>query len=176
MTIVIDTRERTPYTFSMFEGGNVEIVRQKLDAGDYSLVGHEHDIAIERKTHADAYGCLGRGRKRFHREIDRLITYKYAAIIIECSLQTFLEPPPHSTLSPSAAINTLISWDLRFGVRAIFAGTRGLAETYVFRMLQKFNDHHSEETLARRSDETSPEGTGTCQPRGKNTSSRSSRG
>ncbi len=149
MTIVIDTREQTPYTFSMFDGGSVEIVRKKLDAGDYSLVGHEHEIAIERKTHADAYGCLGKGRKRFHREIDRLVDYKYAAIIIECSLQTFLDPPPNSMLNPSAAINTLISWDIRFGVRVIFASSRGLAETYVFRMLQKFNDHYCDESLSR---------------------------
>ncbi len=149
MTIVVDTREQTPYTFSMFDGGKVEIVRKKLDAGDYSLAGHEHEIAIERKTHADAYHCLGKGRKRFRCEIDRLLGHKYAAIIIECSLQKFIEPPPNSMLNPSAAVNTLISWDIRFGVRAIFASSRDLAETYVYRMLQKFNDHYYDESLSR---------------------------
>lgn len=136
--IVVDTREQTPYTFAWC-GDGIVTVRKKLYAGDYSIEGHEDVVAVERKTHADAYGSLGRGRARFHREIDKLANYQYAAIVIECDLRTFLEPPPDSMLSPKAAINTLISWDVRFGVRPVFAGNRKLAEVYAYRILQKFH-------------------------------------
>lgn len=141
MVIVVDTREQNPYSFEWVKDVSPAdtVERRKLDAGDYSLAGHEHEIAIERKTHADAYGCLGRGRARFKREIERLARYRYAAIVIECDLRSFLDQPPNSALNPKAAINTLISWDVRFGVRTIFAGSRQFAEVYVYRILQRFD-------------------------------------
>jgi len=135
MVIVVDTREQTPYTFAEY---GVAVERRKLDSGDYSIAGHEDQIAIERKTHVDAFGSLGKGRARFKREILRLNEYKYAAIIIECSLRSFLEPPLNSMMSPVAAIRTLISWDIRYGVRVVFAGSRDLGEAYTLRILEKF--------------------------------------
>lgn len=139
MTVIIDTREQTPYSFKWCDA-HVPTERKALCAGDYSLVGHEKRISIERKTHADAFGSLGRGRRRFRREIEILSQFEYSAIIIECSLQSFLDAPPNSCLNPVAAINTLISWDVRFGVRTIFAGSRGLAEIYTYRILEKFHN------------------------------------
>ncbi len=50
--IVIDSREQQPYTFAC------EVVKAKLDAGDYSVVGFEQRVAVERKSLRDFVGTV----------------------------------------------------------------------------------------------------------------------
>ncbi len=132
--IVIDTREQKPYKFK-------NSIKAALCAGDYSLVGYEDKVTVERKSKADAYGSLsgrvdkktGRNnRERFEREFIRLTSYEFAAIVIECSLKSFIKPPRFSKLNPTAAINTLISWSIRYNIHLHFAGDRrhGMAMTH----------------------------------------------
>lgn len=136
LVVVVDTREKTPY---LFESLGAQMVRRKLDSGDYSAAGYESRIAIERKTKADAYGCLGKQRARFKREIERLAGYEYAAIVIECSFSDFLRnPPATSQMSPRAAVNSLLSWSVRYGVHVWFADERDLGEAMTLRLLEKF--------------------------------------
>ena len=56
--VVVDTREQRPYRYP----GSL---RGTLPSGDYSLLGLESLVAVERKEKADAYASLGRGRARF---------------------------------------------------------------------------------------------------------------
>src|SRR5689334_14011241 len=60
--IAIDTREQLRYVFDGYES-----YRTTLATGDYSLEGFETVLAVERKNHGDAWGCLTEGRKRFER-------------------------------------------------------------------------------------------------------------
>ena len=51
-TVIKDTREQDGYTFERFESryhACAGMVVQKLDTGDYSLVGLEDKLCIERK-------------------------------------------------------------------------------------------------------------------------------
>jgi len=130
-TIVVDTREQRPY---FFKGA----VKAALPAGDYSIVGLEHHITIERKMKADCYSSLGANRERFAREMKRLTEYKYAAVVVESSLTDFLLPPARSKLHPHAAINTLVSWSVKYGVHIYFADSRKLARGLTYRILEKF--------------------------------------
>ena len=114
-------------------------MKRKLDAGDYSILGQEDSITVERKTKRDAYSCLGTQRKRFKREIAKLAGYRYAAVVIECGLREFLlEPPAESQLSPKAAVNSLLSWSVRHGLHVWFADSRDLGEALTLRILEKF--------------------------------------
>ena len=72
-TILIDTREQTPWTFpDTFRGFSVYTERATLPFGDYSLKGYEDRIFIERKAHWDEIaGNLGKHRDRFHREFQK---------------------------------------------------------------------------------------------------------
>ncbi len=82
MHIVIDTREQKKLPFK--EGKVITgITEKKLDAGDYSLLGHENKIAFERKSAGDLYATLGKGHGRFKKELERAKDYDYFAIIIE---------------------------------------------------------------------------------------------
>ena len=63
------------------------MVALKLDAGDYteqSLVGR---VALERKNLDDYIGSITVNPGRFRRELLILKTYRYAAIIVEGSLE-----------------------------------------------------------------------------------------
>ena len=133
--IVIDSREQLPYAFER------SVVRA-LKAGDYSVLGMETRIAVERKSKADAYGTIGKGRRRFVRELERMGTYEYAAIVIECTLSSFLRPPNRSSLNPRSAINSLIAWSIRYGVHLFFADSRELARGLTYRILEKFHNEN----------------------------------
>lgn len=81
ITIITDTREQEPWTFSFF---NFAIARQKLDTGDYSIVGLENQVCIERKKSVGELSInLGSKWKQFSAELDRMIDFKYKYIICE---------------------------------------------------------------------------------------------
>ncbi|MBD3348418.1 MAG: hypothetical protein GF400_04385 [Candidatus Eisenbacteria bacterium] len=88
-TVVVDTREQDPFDFRGIDDRrgrvfDVATDRHKLDSGDYSILGHEDEVAVERKTKADIYGTIGKGRERFEREIERLSAMPAPAIVIQC--------------------------------------------------------------------------------------------
>lgn len=147
-TIVVDTREQVPYQFANMiadaaDGGEriaVPYERGTLKSGDYSLLGYESQVAVERKSLADLFGTLGQGRDRFEREIERLAGYKFAAVVVEATFpDVLLSPPPHSDLNPKTVSRSVIAWQQRYpAVHWWFAGPRGLAEAVTFRILERF--------------------------------------
>src|SRR5947209_8589441 len=78
--IAIDTREPidTAYDF-----GDLPTRRIKLDSADYSVVGYENRLGLERKTVEDHIGSLTRERERFERELERLAAFERALILVE---------------------------------------------------------------------------------------------
>ncbi len=135
--IVIDTREQHPYRF---EGA----VTKALKSGDYSVLGLEDRITVERKTKEDAYASLGAGRTRFEKELMRLSGFDYSAIVIESSLADFLQAPAFTKMNPKAAMNSLVSWSVKYKVFVFFASDRRHAKALVYRILQKYWKHRSE--------------------------------
>ena len=137
LIIAVDSREQKPYPFSTCEV-------KTLETGDYSIVGLEDRVTIERKTKKDAYASLGRSRGRFERELKRMAQFDYAAIVIESSLPEFLRPPPFSQLSPRSAINSLLNWTVKYQVGIFFAGDRRHGQALTQRLLEKFWRNHQE--------------------------------
>jgi ERCC4-type nuclease len=147
-TIVVDTREQTPFTFSSIradarEGGGlltIPTVRATLRSGDYSLLGHETAVAIERKSKADLYGTVSAGRGRFERELTRLNAMTAAAIVVEAELSTLLADPPDFTrYSPKSLIRSVMAWQHRYPrVHWWFVPGREVAESVVVRWLEKY--------------------------------------
>ena len=98
-TLIIDTREQKPLNITsgkIFE----EIVRGKLDTGDYSIDGFEQYLCIERK------GCVAEFaqnvfQKWFYNELLRMTTYKYPFLLLEFTLEDMLRFPYQSGLSKS---------------------------------------------------------------------------
>ena len=128
--VVIDTRERRPYRF---EGAVV----RTLQTGDYSVVGLEDSVAIERKSKADAYVSLGRDRARFRRVAERLANLTFGAIVVEATVLDFVCPPPFSRLNPRVALNSLLSWSVQFRLPVFFAGDRRHGRALTYQLLLK---------------------------------------
>jgi ERCC4-type nuclease len=85
MKIIVDTREQQP----LWSGEN--IIRRKLDEGDYATTTTEPHIAIERKNPGDLYGSILKGHERFKREILRAKQKnKEFHIFVECNKEYFI--------------------------------------------------------------------------------------
>jgi DNA excision repair protein ERCC-4 len=132
--IVIDSREQKKYDFP-----DVQTIIKTLKSGDYSVLGLEDCIAIERKSLTDAYNTFGRGRTRFEKELERLSKLQFAAVIIETSMiEALRNPPERSGFSPKCFNRAWIAWSQRYGVHFIFADNRELAQHQTYVILERF--------------------------------------
>jgi ERCC4-type nuclease len=138
MKIIIDTREQTPYDFSRYP---VESFTGTLDTGDYSLAGFEDQVAVERKELSDIISCLGSGRERFTRELDRLRGYESAALVIESPLQVIRAGKYRSSMKPEAAEQSLISIMQRYRLPVYFAQDRSDGQRFTYNFLRHFFRH-----------------------------------
>lgn len=81
ITIITDTREQEPWTFTFF---NFAIANKKLDTGDYSIEGMTEIFAIERKKSVGELAMnLGSKWKQFSAELNRMEEFTYKYIICE---------------------------------------------------------------------------------------------
>ena len=153
-TIIVDTREQKPYKFS----GSI---RMKLDAGDYGVLGSDGKpmpIAVERKTAGELPGIVGKQRKRFVRELERLAELDSSAIVIESGLYNIVQPNPFSNVPPKAIINSLVSWMLRYKIPVLFCDSRRYAKAVTYYYLERYWIHKNLEEKARSDDESKPRG------------------
>lgn len=145
-TVAIDTREQRPYLFTLPLRGlrgryhNVQTTRLTLLQGDYSLAGLESSVAVERKSVADLFGTLGNGRARFVRELERLASYRFAAIVVESEWSTILaSPPARSRLRPTTVFHSVAAWQQRYpNVHWWFVPGREFGEAVTIRLLDRF--------------------------------------
>jgi ERCC4-type nuclease len=143
-TVIIDTREQSPYCFQSFKADASEkvslkdqsgkilkdetgktrygipalyipTVQQRLETGDYSVAGFESEVSVERKSLEDLYGTIAGGRDRFERELERLASLKVAHVVIECDwLSALKDPPSRSKLSPKTIFRSINAWEQEF--------------------------------------------------------------
>jgi ERCC4-type nuclease len=135
--IAIDTREQLRYFFDGHES-----YRTTLTTGDYSLEGFTDRLAVERKNHSDAWGCLTDGRKRFERCLERLSMLDRAAIVIESSMAEFCVPPPQvKRVNAATAMGSYISWSTKWRIPVFFAENRQWGERCTLRILAAYYKH-----------------------------------
>lgn len=144
--VVRDTREQRPYEFSQplawtpKKHFRVQTTIGCLQSGDYSLLGHETQIAVERKSLCDLYSTFGQSRPRFHRELERLAAMPFAAVVIEAEWSTILGAPPvRSRLLPKTVLLSVVAWQQRFPAVHWWAMPgRDAAEATVIRILDRW--------------------------------------
>jgi ERCC4-type nuclease len=122
MTIAVDTREQEPYTF--LRGTTARV---KLDSGDYSVVGCESRIAVERKSMADFYNTVIKNRRRFYAELQRLGRMDRAVVLVEANWRDLLDHAYAGGAAVTALEGTVHAIEIDFGVPVIWAGDRQAA-------------------------------------------------
>lgn len=135
--IAVDTREQTPLNFLGFA-----TMRKTLRTGDYSILGHEDRVAVERKNYNDAWGSMSQGRERFERCVQRLALLDRAAIVIECSLTQLATQPSYiERVTPASVVGGLISWSCQYALPVYFCDNREQAARVVVRFLAAWLKH-----------------------------------
>lgn len=133
--IVIDTREQEPYSFGC------PVVRAKLDAGDYSVFGYEHCLAVERKSLQDFVHTVIHDAKRFRAELTKLLVMDAACIVVEADLDAVLTGRHRETLrgvSPWALLGATLGIDLMWRVPVYWCGSRQAACAFTEAYLRMF--------------------------------------
>jgi len=119
--IVVDTREQKPLW-------KKNIISKKLDVGDYSIEGYEDKISIERKSLGDLFGTLGKGNKRFKKELEKAMKYNYFAIVIEGSFSSCLNKDfkgsHFSKMKGYVILKILFTLHIKYGINIFFTNGR----------------------------------------------------
>jgi ERCC4-type nuclease len=131
ITFIIDTREQTPYALE-------PAIVKGLPTGDYSLLGFEDKVTIERKSISDFTSSIGKGRDRFQREFERMAKFRYAALVVECGYWHLLMGMYRSLIRSDSAVNTAFSWSIRYKIPVWYVGNRAGGEDATRRLLIRF--------------------------------------
>lgn len=102
-TVIQDTREKAPLRFQSKAIRDVSV--QVLKTGDYTIEGLEETLCIERKMGV-AELAKNATEKRFKDVVERMKTYRFRYILIECSLDEVMNFPVGSSI-PRARWKTL---------------------------------------------------------------------
>ena len=113
---VIDTREQLPLDLAP-----LQTVSGALTTGDYSVMGLENIVAVERKSLSDLLECIGQQRDRFGREAQRLLAYPVRALVVEASWHDLEQGEWRSKVTPQAAVGSVLGW-IASGLPLIMAG------------------------------------------------------
>jgi ERCC4-type nuclease len=127
--VKIDTREQLPFSFE-----HLGSCMGTLATGDYSIVGLEHVIAIERKGLNDFVSCCAGERDRFQAELKRMLAYETRAVVIEASWADLERGEWRSKIPAQSVVSSALGW-IAAGIPIVPAGDRGTAQRYTEKML-----------------------------------------
>lgn len=135
--IKIDSREQQPWDFQPEEKKSgrcqvTEIITEKLDAGDYSIIGLEDKVLIERKKGWQELFLNyspKENKARFEREMERMRDVPHKYILIESLLDndTLGLSIPQMKFAPPAkrVLEWLLELQLEYGIHIMFVGNSG---------------------------------------------------
>jgi len=146
-TIKIDTREQYYWDFPTNKDCAGSIFK-KVDTGDYTLVGYEDVVSIERKaTVCELANNIS--QDRFFREMERMKSIRFGFMVLEFELSDIFQFPhvecmPYhirkkSCISSNFIMRKLNDIQIDYGVKVIFAGAYGLEfSTTVFKKVMRY--------------------------------------
>lgn len=119
--VLVDTREKSPFSFSRFSNWIADEKRQKLHAGDYTVEGMEDLLVLERKTLPDLVRTLIQQRPRFFKLCERMSRYRWRALFVQASYRDVKTPyDEYSLAHPNAVSGTLDALEAKFGIPVIY--------------------------------------------------------
>lgn len=147
--VIKDTREQNGWDFPENEycGG---MVNRKLDTGDYSVLGLEDKLCIERKrSTGELAGNIC--EKRFFRELERMENFPHSFLILEFDYNDLILFPARSGIPPNKwkrlkitsrfLLKKMVEIDLQYKVKIIFAPHNGIERSsLIFRYISEMYD------------------------------------
>jgi len=142
LVILKDTRESvsTIYHFKQQKFKDVQMIKIKLPCGDFSVMGEECNIFVERKTTSDLCGSFTHDRDRFERmwvrAIDLRVKHKY--LLIEGDMKEVLSGDYRSAVVPQSLIGSLMSWSMKYGFNWFFVPNIKAGEETIYRLMLNY--------------------------------------
>lgn len=127
MTIVQDTREKKPWSFEFF---GVEQIRETVKTGDYTIVGYENQITVDRKQSiGELYQNLFKDYTRFKKEMERMECME-SYVLCEFPYSDILNFPDGMPLVWCSKAKKKIPLKLHFGVEHIIKKIETITDRY----------------------------------------------
>lgn len=137
--VVIDSAEHLGYKFERFTNWFSGTVRKRLHVGDYTILGMEEEVVVERKTIPDLVNSIIQDQKDFIEKCERLSNFKKKYLVIEGSLSSIKTPYEDSQAHPNAVLGSLLAAQERWDIPVYFLDNFLLAEEFVASMLSKYH-------------------------------------
>lgn len=152
-TVIKDTREQDGYFFSEFNTC-AGMIDQKLDTGDYSILGMEDKICIERKGCVEELAVnLGQKKHAFLAEVERMNSFPHKFIILEFSLEDLIKFPDETRIpvknkgalkiTGKYMLKCLFEFQLYNNVQILFCGNKYNAFLAVSSILKRVNEMYT---------------------------------
>jgi len=150
--IVQDTREKIPLDFSFYSDcTSVEI--RKLDTGDYSAVGYEDKVYIERKRSTSEIAInFGTDNARWYRELERMSKVKFKYVVCEFSVEDVLSFPKNSGIPKEKwkglrfngkyLYKIMKETEAKYNVKFLFCNDAQEAAEKVFELLKRVVEYY----------------------------------
>lgn len=132
MIILIDSQEQARWRFP----GDTLV--KKLATGDYSIQGYTDLITIERKSLNDLVKTVINDWLRFSRELRRMASMDYAAIVVEAPVTAVANGAYESNANPNSVRGKLNAIYLDFGVPTLFLDNREIAQDWVYNLFDLY--------------------------------------
>lgn len=138
ITLILDTREQDGLDFSKFR--DVDVARQGLKTGDYSIQGYEDEICFERKSVPDLVGTLIGDHSRFLKEIERMKSFEEKYILVEHTAGTVYRYCERKGWENKfdIIIQSLLAYACHCGIRVRFCKNRDEMSAYIVRKSKEF--------------------------------------
>lgn len=146
LIIVRDTREQAP--LDRHFSGDVIVMIETLGEGDYTTPALRGIAAIERKSVADLVQSLTWERERFMRELERLRSYQFRAIVVEGSMEQITAGAYRSRAHPKSVIGSICAIIVDYSCPVVLADDARGAATITEKLLRRLEAQHGGKTVA----------------------------
>lgn len=150
-TIIVDTREQTPWEF-----GFHNTAKRKLDTGDYSMEGFESLFTIERKRSVSEI-ANNLSESRFKDVLERLGKIPHSFMIMEFSLEEVYQFPIGSDvpkkmwdklrISGNYIVKCLIEAQLNYNIHVLFCDDAENAERVAVSLMKRIYEKYGKSNI-----------------------------
>lgn len=151
--VIKDTREQNGYNFSPHDSC-LGMIEDKLDTGDYTILGLEDKICIERKASPEELALnLGKDKVRFMKEIERMMEFEHRFLILEFNLEDLIKFPdltripiekrPTVKITGKYMSKMLAEFQIYNGIHVIYCGSLYNGFQTTSGILKRINEKYS---------------------------------
>jgi ERCC4-type nuclease len=127
--LMVDTREQLPLFDPIPRG--LCIVRDTVPVGDYSILGFQDRICVERKMESDFFTYIGRDRDATVRKLERMAAMDFAALVVEADEYDLYNPSVPTKMTREHVRGFMRCVRVRYGIHLYCNSSHSEVERYV---------------------------------------------